>query len=79
MNIKRGDEVEVMRGKARGKKGRVIKVHHHDGRIVIEGINLVKRHSKPSQKLKQGGIIEKEMPIHRSNVRVVGSQKEKSA
>ncbi|SFX38176.1 large subunit ribosomal protein L24 [Thermoactinomyces sp. DSM 45891] len=80
MHIKKGDTVLVMRGKeaptfdADGKKvftkGRVIKVLAKEGRVVVEGVNMVKRHSRPTQANPQGGIIEKEAPIHVSNLMI---------
>lgn len=70
-NVQKGDEVLVMRGKFRKKQGRVIKFIREENRVLIEGINLVKRHSKPSMKMRQGGIVEKESPIHVSNVKLV--------
>ena len=73
--IKKGDEVLVMRGKNRGKKGKVLQVIPREDRVIVEGLNMIKRHMKPTQKMKQGGIIEKEAPIHRSNVKVIGSEK----
>lgn len=66
MKIKTGDTVVVISGKDRGKKGKVIAVK--DGRVLVDGVNKVSRHTKPSQKNPQGGIIEQEAPIHHSNV-----------
>lgn len=66
MKIKTGDTVVVISGKDRGKKGKVIAVK--DGRVLVDGVNKVLRHTKPSQKNPQGGIIEQEAPIHHSNV-----------
>jgi large subunit ribosomal protein L24 len=68
MKIRKNDNVMVISGNDRGKTGKVLKVFPKKSRIIIEGINLRKRHSKPSQKNPQGGIIEKEAPIHASNV-----------
>jgi large subunit ribosomal protein L24 len=67
--IKKGDEVEVMRGQSRGKKGKVLRVLREEDRVVVEGLNMVKRHCKPSAKMKQGGIVDQEAPIHISNVK----------
>jgi len=58
----------VISGKAAGKKGKVLEVEPDKGRVIVEGTNIVKRHSRPTQKLPQGGIIEKEAPIAASNV-----------
>ncbi len=75
MKIKRGDMVMVIAGKgaAGGKKvtGKVLKVFNKEDRVLVEGYNLIKRHRKPSQRNPQGGILEKEAPIHISNVMVV--------
>ena len=70
--IRKDDEVMVITGRDKGKQGRVIKVIADDDRVVVENINVVKRHTKPNpQQNKAGGIIEKEMPIHISNVQIV--------
>jgi len=72
MKIKKGDSVEVVAGKDAGKRGRVLKVDPERERLVIEGVNLIKRHTKPNpQKRIQGGIVEREASIHVSNVMVV--------
>jgi len=68
MKIRKNDNVMVISGNDRGKSGKVLKVFPKNSRVIIEGINLRKRHTKPSQKNPQGGIIEKEAPIHVSNV-----------
>jgi large subunit ribosomal protein L24 len=68
MKIRKNDNVTVITGNDRGKTGKVLKVFPKDSRIIIEGINLRKRHTKPTQKHPQGGIMEKEAPIHVSNV-----------
>ncbi len=65
--LKNGDQVQVMVGKDKGKLGKVVRVDRVLGRIVVEKVNLVKRHMKPTQKNPQGGISEKESPIHYSN------------
>jgi len=69
--IKKDDKVKVIVGKDQGKIGKVLKVDRKKNRILIEKINMVKRHSKPTNQNRQGGIIEKEMPIHWSNVMVM--------
>ncbi len=71
VHVKKGDMVEVIAGKHRGKRGKVLKVQPKSGRIIIEGVNLVKRHSKPTQKMPQGGIVEKEGPVHGARVMLV--------
>ena len=66
--IKKGDEVIVIAGKDKGRRGSVIKVLEHD-RLIVENINMAKKAQKPNPNVgQQGGIIDKEMPIHRSNV-----------
>jgi large subunit ribosomal protein L24 len=67
----KGDSVRVMSGRERGKEGRVIRVLRETGKIVVEGLNLVKKCTKPSPRNQTGGILEKEAPIAISNVRVV--------
>ena len=66
--IKKDDKVKVITGKDKGKIGKVLKVVKKKNRILVENINMVKRHSRPSAKNKQGGIVEGEAAIHRSNV-----------
>ena len=71
--IKRGDEVIVIAGKDRGRRGTVINVLEKD-RILVEGVNVAKKHQKPNPNAGvQGGIIEKEMPLHASNVMIFNS------
>ncbi len=71
LGIKKEDTVAVIAGKERGKKGRVLSVRPSKSTLIIEKVNLIKRHMKPSRKYAQGGIIEKEAPIHISNVILV--------
>jgi len=66
--IRKNDQVMIVKGKEQGKTGRVIRVIPDKGHVLIEKLNLVKRHTKPSAKYKQGGIIEKEAPLAISNV-----------
>jgi large subunit ribosomal protein L24 len=61
----------VIAGNARGKTGKVLKVFTGSGRVIVEGVNIIKRHSRPTQKNPQGGIIQKEESIHASNVMVI--------
>ncbi len=68
MKIRKNDNVMVIAGNDRGKTGKILKVFPKINRVIIEGINIRKRHSKASQKNPQGGIIEKESPINVSNV-----------
>ena len=69
--IRKGDTVEVLTGKHRGQRGTVVRVLPGAGRLVVERVNIIKRHTKPSAVNRQGGIIEKEAPIHISNVALV--------
>ncbi len=71
MKIKKNDNVQVIAGNNNGKTGKVLKVFPETNRVIVEGVNIRKRHSKPSQKNPQGGIIEKELPIDASNVMVI--------
>ena len=71
MKIKKGDTIHVITGNDTGKSGRVIKVYLDTNRIVVEGVNMVKKHARPTQDNPQGGIIEKEAAIHISNVMLV--------
>ena len=71
MKIRKNDMVTVIAGNDRGKTGKVLKVFPSSGRIIIEGINLRKRHTKPNRNNPQGGILEKEAPIHASNVMIL--------
>ena len=73
MRIRMGDTVEVISGDDRGKKGKVLSVNPKSQRVIIEGINFMKRHSKPTQKNQQGGIIEREAAVHSCNVMLVAS------
>ena len=75
MKIKKGDTVQVITGNDAGKTGRVIKVFIDRDRIVVEGVNIVKKHARPTQDAPQGGIIEKEATIHVSNVMMVAGGK----
>jgi large subunit ribosomal protein L24 len=68
MKIKKNDNVIVISGNYKGKTGKVLKVFPTDNRVIIEGVNLRKRHTKPSQKNPKGGIVEKEGSIHASNI-----------
>lgn len=67
LKVKKGDEVIVITGKYKGKKGKILKVFPEKNKIVVSGINLVKKHTKPTQ-VSEGGIITKELPIDISNV-----------
>ena len=68
MKIKKGDMVKVIAGKDKDKEGKVVKVDHENGRVVVEGINMQTKHTKPSAQNQQGGIVNKESYIDASNV-----------
>ena len=75
MKITKGDSVQVITGNNKGKTGRVIKVFLSKDKILVEGINMIKKHSRPTQDNPQGGIIEKEAAIHISNVMLLADGK----
>jgi large subunit ribosomal protein L24 len=68
MKLKKGDEVVVLTGKDIGKRGAITRVMPREDRVIVDGVHMVKRHTKPQGQIMQGGIIDKEMPIHVSNV-----------
>jgi large subunit ribosomal protein L24 len=68
MKIRKNDMVMVIAGNARGKSGKVLKVYPDSQRIIVEGVNIIKRHTRPNQKNPQGGIVQREAAIHVSNV-----------
>ena len=72
--IRKGDRVMVLAGKDKGRQGAVLKVFPKEERVLVEGLNIVQRHTKPSQGDPQGGIKNKEAPLHVSNVAVVDSK-----
>ena len=71
LHVKKGDTVVVLSGKDKGKQGKIISAMPRAGKVVVEGVNKVKRHSKPSLKVPQGGIITKEMPLHACKVQLI--------
>ena len=71
LNIKKGDTVFVATGEYKGQKGRVLEVIRKDDKAIIEGINMISKHTKPNAKHPQGGIIKKEAPVHLSNLMLV--------
>jgi large subunit ribosomal protein L24 len=71
MKIRKNDNVKVIAGNSRGKSGKVLKVYPDRDRIIVEGVNIIRRHSRPSQKNPQGGIMQREAPIHVSNVMLI--------
>ena len=74
IHIKKNDTVMVIAGKEKGKAGKVLRVFPEKGRAVVEKINFIKRHAKPTQQMRQGGIIEKEAPLPLSNLMVMCSK-----
>ncbi len=66
--LRTGDQVVVISGKDKGKKGKIARLLVEDNKVVVEGVNLIKRHQRPTPKNPQGGIIEREAPIHASKV-----------
>ena len=76
LRIKSGDTVKVIAGDHKGQEGKVLKVLRADNKAIVEGINMIKKHMKPSAQNPQGGIIEKEAPIHVSNLSLLTSKGE---
>ncbi|PLX30323.1 MAG: 50S ribosomal protein L24 [Ignavibacteria bacterium] len=74
MKIKKNDMVMVIAGNSKGKSGKVLRVYPEKQRLIIEGVNLVSRHRKPTQTNPQGGIMRQEAPIHISNVMLIDSK-----
>lgn len=70
LHIKKGDTVVVIAGNDKGRKGRVLGVVRKTSRAIVEGVNMIKKHTKPNAESPQGGIIEKEAPIHISNLMI---------
>ncbi|WIF95582.1 50S ribosomal protein L24 [Caminicella sporogenes] len=77
MHVKKGDTVVVIAGKDKGKIGKVLQVFPKKERVIVEGVNMVKKHQKPTPKVQQAGIIEMEAPIHVSNVMLYDSKAKK--
>ena len=75
--IKKDDEVVVISGRDKGARGRVLKVLVEKDQVIVEGVGRVKKHQKPNQKNPQGGIIEKDLPIHISKVMLLDSKADK--
>ena len=71
MKIRKGDRVQVLQGKDRGKQGEVTFAFPATGKVIVDGLNVAKRHQKPTQAMQQGGIIDKEMPLPVSRVAVI--------
>ena len=77
LDIKKDDIAMIVAGDDKGKKGRVLRINASDDKLVIEGLNMTKKHLKPSKQHQQGGIIEREAPVHRSNIMLVCPKCEK--
>ena len=75
MKVKVGDNVKILAGKDKGKEGRIIKTLKKDNKVVVEGINIIKKHVKPNRMNEVGSIVEVEAPIHVSNVKLVEETK----
>jgi large subunit ribosomal protein L24 len=71
VNIKKGDTVMVITGESKGQKGRILEVDRSKYRAIVEGVNMVSKHTKPNSKAPQGGIIRKEAPVHISNLMLI--------
>ncbi len=71
LKIRKGDRVQVLQGKDRGKTGEVTRVLPEAGKVIVDGINVAKKHQKPTRATMQGGIIDKDMPIDVSNVAII--------
>jgi large subunit ribosomal protein L24 len=71
IHVRRGDTVGVITGRERGKRGKVLRILTAKGRVLVEHVNMIKKHQRPTQKLRQGGIIEREGPLALSNVLVI--------
>jgi large subunit ribosomal protein L24 len=77
IHIKKDDTVVVLSGEAKGSKGRVVSIDRDKYRAIVEGVNIVSKHAKPTAANPQGGIIKKEAPIHISNLQLVGKGSDK--
>ncbi len=77
LRLKKGDMVQIVSGENKGQSGKILRVLPGKGRALVEGRNLVKRHTKPNQKNQQGGILEKEASIHISNLMLLCEKTEK--
>lgn len=77
MHVKKGDKVLVIAGKEKGKTSTVVSVDRENNRVVLDGLNMMKKHTRPKKAGEKGGIIEISMPIHASNVKLADKKKEK--
>ena len=76
MKVKVGDNVKILAGKDKGKEGRIIRTLKKDNKVIVEGINMVKKHVKPNRMNEVGSIVDIEAPIHASNVKLAETKKE---
>ena len=72
--LKKNDRVRVMFGNHRGKEGKILKIFRDKQKVIVEGVNIIKKHQRPTQKNPQGGITQKEAPIHISNVMLIDAK-----
>ena len=79
LHVKKGDTVVVLSGKEKGRSGKILSVNTKKERVLVEKINMIKRHSRPSKNAPQGGIIEKEASLHVSNVNILCPKCNKAA
>jgi len=79
VHVRKGDTVAVITGRERGKRGKVLRVSPEKGRVLVEHVNMVKKHQRPTQKLRQGGIIEREGALALSNVLLVCGRCDKAS
>src|SRR5438105_10321597 len=77
MKLVKGDRVRVLSGKDKGKDGEIMRVFPKEGRVIVDGVNVAKRHQRATNATMQGGIIDKDMPLHISNVAIVCSSCDK--
>lgn len=78
MKIKKGDNVIVIGGKDRGKSGKVLRAFPRESKVVVEGVNILKKHQRPTKNNQKGQIVDKTMPIHVSNVMIVDGKGKRS-
>ncbi|RPI19410.1 MAG: 50S ribosomal protein L24 [Ignavibacteriae bacterium] len=69
--LKKNDKVKVISGNHKGKEGKILKLYRDKNRVIVEGVNIIKRHTRPTQKNPQGGISQREAPIHISNIMLI--------
>jgi large subunit ribosomal protein L24 len=78
MNLKVGDKVVIISGKEKGKEGKIVKTLKDENKVIVEGVNVIKRHTKPKGNDQKGGIIEKEAAINASNVMIIDPKTKKA-